>query len=249
MYIKNDLKKQKNMEIKNMERENIGIILCLHYIGEKEGIRCLSVENFRILINKYSFLFSSIDNLDKGGLFLTFDDGYYNQYEYRFRYLKNQNIPSIIFVPVEYINKENFMSAEMMKEVANTKGYFIGGHSFYHRPIKYFSRFGVRFQMKETKKIIGSIIGKDCEYFAFPFGGIPHTTKYSRKYGKKAGYKYVFSTIRTPFSKEDVMNINYIPRIAVTNDNFNEVINLIDNFIKSGDLNEKYNKEVKKNSI
>lgn len=227
-----DAKKQKKLEKKLFLERPLGVILCLHYIGNHVKIRSLSIDNYFKLISKYKEYFKPLDKINEGGVFLTFDDGFLNQYEYAFKYLKQYNIPSTIFVSADNINQPGYMNPNLLYEVANTDGYFIGAHAFNHRPIKYSSHGDVRFQFSETKKRIESATKCDCLFFAYPWGGLPHTSYYSRKYAKKSGFLNVFSTIKAPFTKSSINDGYYIPRIAVTDDNFEDVIKIINDYLE-----------------
>lgn len=226
-----DEKKQLDIEKRLNDAGGTGIILCLHYIGSDYPRRKLSVEGFERLLDELNGHFIGLNDIDKGGVLLTFDDGILNHYDVVFKMLKKRGIPAVFFVPGECINKDGFFNEAMIKEISSTEGYVIGSHCFHHRPIKYSTRGDVRFQFSESKARLERVMSKECSCLAFPWGGLPHTSKYSRKYSSKSGYKYVFSTIKAPYDCNDPYFPYYIPRNAVTDDNVSDIIKKVKDFI------------------
>lgn len=163
-------------------------IISFHKISdtpELGGTFCTSrqFESFIKYISREGMKSVSIDDMlnrkSENGILIFFDDAYESVYENAFPVLEKYGFNGVIAPIVSYIGKENLwdrglnrfrhMSEERIRELSE-KGYEIVSHSMSHRDMRKLSRDERIFELKESKKILSSITGKDIKYFMYPYG-------------------------------------------------------------------------------
>lgn len=116
-------------------------------------------------------------------IWITFDDGYKDNYTNAFPILKKYSIPATFFVTTGYVNKtatpevhfdnDIFMNWQEIKEVAE-EGISIGAHTVSHRILSTLSDREVEKEIIESKNEIEQRLGKSVISFAYPVGKKPH---------------------------------------------------------------------------
>jgi peptidoglycan/xylan/chitin deacetylase (PgdA/CDA1 family) len=149
------------------------------------------------------------DKLTANNICLTFDDAFFNFYEYVFPLLKEYNIKVILAVPTKFIlestvsskdtrlnimhdkrydniNEAPFCTFEELKEMSDSGLVRIASHS--HSHINLTSCDNLIEELEVSKSILESKLNIVCDIFIFPFG------KYNKKVIKEAKkrYKYLF---------------------------------------------------------
>lgn len=114
-------------------------------------------------------------------ILITFDDGYYSNYEYIYPLLKKYNVKASIFIITNNIGKEidnvKYLSWNNCLEMQNSDLVEIYSHStrhiFYNKvPVR-----EVRDDVLESYKIIEENLGKkDLKIFAYPYGAYTNET-------------------------------------------------------------------------
>ena len=184
------------------QRENIKIPILLYhdfvltvpdsdpdnfnYINTKESFE----ENIKTFLNNgYEIIsmseLASSDSgkieLPKKPLLITFDDGYYSNYEYIYPILKKYNVKASIFIVTDNIGKEingkKYLGWDECLEMQNSNLVEIFSHSkkhvFYNKlPVR-----EIRDDVKESYKIIEQHLGKkDLKAFAYHYGAYTNET-------------------------------------------------------------------------
>ena len=114
-------------------------------------------------------------------IILTFDDGYYSNYEYIYPILKKYNVKASIFIITNKIGQEidgiKYLSWEQCLEMQNSGLVEIFSHSkkhvFYNKlPVRELSD-----DVKESYELIEEHLGKqDLKVFAYPYGAYTKET-------------------------------------------------------------------------
>ena len=114
-------------------------------------------------------------------LIITFDDGYYSNYEYIYPILKKYNIKASIFIVTDKIGQEidgiKYLGWEECLEMQNSGLVEIFSHSkkhvFYNKlPVR-----EIRDDVKESYKLIEEHLGKqELKVFAYPYGAYTKET-------------------------------------------------------------------------
>lgn len=169
------------------------IILYYHRVISKEECRdvelsgmCVNVNTFSkqmgILKKFYNFvsendIVGAIENgkkLPDYSVWITFDDGWKDNYTNAFPILKNYSIPATLFVTIEYVNKNyGFMNWQEIKEAAECD-ISIGAHTISHRILSGLSNSELEKEIAESKNKIEQRLGKRVISFAYPIGKKQH---------------------------------------------------------------------------
>ncbi len=112
---------------------------------------------------------------------ITFDDGYYSNYEYIYPILKKYNVKASIFIVTDKIGQEidgiKYLSWEECLEMQNSGIIEIGSHSKKHVFYDKRSVRELRDDVKESYKEIEEHLGKqDLKIFAYPYGAYTNET-------------------------------------------------------------------------
>jgi len=102
-------------------------------------------------------------------IIISFDDGDEEQYTIGATELEKHNFKGVFFVMTIVIGKKNYMSSEMIKDLAD-KGHVIGSHTWDHHSVKNYTEEDYKVQFAGSREKLEKITGKPVEYFAYPFG-------------------------------------------------------------------------------
>ena len=145
---------------------------------------------------------------------ITFDDGYYNNYDYAYSLLKKYHMNATVFIVGEYAlaNDTIHMNMETINKIYEEyPNVEVASHTYamhYHSEKKYDEVMDDAAKMKE---LIPS------QYFAYPFGD--NTDEYIKAL-KDSGYKMAFTFgPGREHRKSDMKDDNYlVPRLNISND-------------------------------
>lgn len=144
---------------------------------------------------------------------VTFDDVPENVYHNAYPFLKDNNIPFILFITTNFINKEPYLKHEQIKEMDKDALCTIGAHTISHPMLRY-SKDALS-EMVDSKNFLERYLGHTVDFMAYPYGKPSSVTNKVMKLAKMAGYKCAFGTIETPMTDISVRNIFYLPRVVV----------------------------------
>ena len=181
-------------------------------------------ENIKVLLeNGYTFIsFQELNDAINGKISLpekpilvTFDDGYYSNYEYIFPILKKYDVKASIFVVTDKIGKEidgkKYLSWEQCLEMQESGLVEIFSHSKRH---VFYDKLPVRMirdDVIESYKIIEANLGeKNLKVFAYPYGAYTKETVWTLKLN---GIDMQVYDIGMNYSND--FNNNYIKRINI----------------------------------
>lgn len=147
--------------------ENIKTIL-------ENGYTLISMEELNDAINGKS-------DLPSKPILITFDDGYYSNYEYIYPILKQYNVKSSIFITTDKIGKEidgiKYLGWNECLEMQNSGLVKIYSHGKRHIFYDKFPVREIRDDVIESYKIIEENLGKqDLKLFAYPYGAYTNET-------------------------------------------------------------------------
>ena len=168
-------------------------------------------------------------------LIITFDDGYYSNYEYIYPILKEYNVKVSIFIITDKIGKEidgiKYLGWDECLEMQNSGLVEIFSHSknhvFYNKlPIR-----EIRDDVKESYEMIENHLGKqDLKVFAYPYGA--YTTETVRAL-KNIGIDFQIYDIG--INNFNNLDKDYIKRINIPCEMTGlEIIEEIENYDKIG---------------
>jgi hypothetical protein len=167
MYHRFDEKKYPSTNIQmNIFKEQIKIIKSLNYNFYDPGD---FKKNFQIPKNEKKIL-------------ITIDDAFSSFYESAWPYLKNNQIPFILFVSTEAIGKNGYMNWQQIKEIEKEPNVYIGNHSHSHDYLVNFKKEDFLNDINIANKIFINNLGYNPIFFSYPFG---EYSEYIKKYISK----------------------------------------------------------------
>lgn len=214
-------------------KKNEGNILMFHQVNDnkrkwKYDNISISFENFKYLIKnleKQEKNFKNIKDIgnfmSQNDIFLTFDDCFEEVYTIVYPFLKENKIPFCIFITIDLIDREGYLSRDMLLKLAAEELCTIGSHTLTH-PLLRFVENSAK-EIEESKIKLEKIINKAVEYFAYPYGSIYAVTKKNLRIASET-YKFSFSTLNSHFNLDDIKNRNFIPRININDKNYKRIL-------------------------
>lgn len=148
--------------------------------------------------------------LDRNKVFITFDDGYKSIKNIVLPIMLKHNIPFTIFIVVDYIGKDGYLTKEDLILLKKSGICKIGSHSISHPIFSELSIQEKKRELLESRDKLEKILNFKVEDFAFPYGSSFPVDKISKKLSKEI-YKNVFLTTPLCLKKES----KYIPRIDI----------------------------------
>jgi peptidoglycan/xylan/chitin deacetylase (PgdA/CDA1 family) len=121
-------------------------------------------------------------------ILITIDDAFSSFYEIAWPYLKNQNIPFILFVSTEAVGKNGYMTWSQIKELDKNPNVYIGNHSHSHKYLVNFKKDIFIKDINTAKKKFLKNLGYNPIFFSYPFG---EYSEYIKKYISK-NFKFSF---------------------------------------------------------
>jgi len=206
-------------------------VMMYHSIDYKDKVMKLSVspESFASQIEFLHTHRYNVVGLDKIALYLqkkeavpsrtvaiTFDDGYYNNYQYAYPILKKYNIPATIFVIVSKIGTEGYLGWKELKEMSDSGVITIGSHTMSHLWLSAMGTKQLAYELRASKEALEKGLGKKVDFLCYPIGA--HDDRVERV-AKAAGYTCAVATNPGPSAPDD--DVYAVKRIKVsrTSDN------------------------------
>ncbi len=199
------------------------------------------------IINKEGYEFENPNLFDKNfqkpknkkKILLTIDDGFTSFYKNAWPYLKEKQIPFILFVSTEAVGNSGYMSWEELKEIEKYDFAFLGNHSHSHDYLLDFSFKNFKEDINTSIKLFKKNFGYNPIFFSYPFG------EYSEKQIDfiKTKFKYAFG------QHSGVIDLNKnqyeLPRFPINEkygdlERFSFLINLLPLQYKKVTPNDKY---------
>ncbi len=152
----------------------------------------LKQRNYQFLtLGEYIDLLKSGKKPEKKSVVITFDDGYADNYTAAYPVLKKYGIPATIFVVVDWVGKKGMISWPQLEELSNSVLIEIANHSLTHRELQKLDTKEVVREIKESKHILESRLGKRVDHFCYPCGFFNSLVKETLK---TVGYKGACAT-------------------------------------------------------
>ncbi len=162
-----------------------------HYstINFKEFLLCLKGNNYRTLTLTQTA--QQNDTIEKKCL-ITFDDGMECVYTQALPLLREVNFSSTIFCIAGFTGQtsswdifdgQRHLSKQQIRELSDS-GHEIGSHTLTHANLPFLNNRDLEKELKDSKKILEDITGKEVKTISFPYGSWnEHVWKKARESG------------------------------------------------------------------
>lgn len=188
--------------------------------GFEKQIAFLHKHNYNIVgLDKIILYLERREKVPPRTVAITFDDGYYNNYQYAYPVLKKYNIPATIFVITGNIGKPGFLGWKELKEMSDSGIITIGSHSKNHLWLPDVGEKVLERELVDSKAILEQKLGKEVKFFCYPVGA--HDGKVEAAV-KKAGYAAAVATNPGRFKPSD--DIYAIKRIKISRTSDNPIV-------------------------
>ena len=99
---------------------------------------------------------------------ITFDDATDDMFANAFPILKNMQIPFTVYVTIDFLDKEGFISYKQLEILKDEPLCIIGSHTVSHSMLRYTDN--AFDEICQSKVILESKLKKSVDHFAYPFG-------------------------------------------------------------------------------
>lgn len=218
----------KKWNIRSQNSRIYGKVLMYHHVSDvhininescQHTIKCFKDTLLKLKSRGYKFISAdemmSIIEAKSSERFamVTFDDVPENVYTNAYPILKYFNIPFMLFVTYDYLNREGYINTQQLIEMSKDPLCSIGAHTLTHPMLR-----KAKDQTSEIvlcREKLEDIIGQPVKYIAYPFGKHSSVSKHTKKTARRAGYKCAFGTIDAPVTDLSAKSLFYLPRVVV----------------------------------
>ncbi len=174
-------------------------ILMYHSInqgGDKSSL-CVSEKNFAgqmRFLRKHKYNVISLNEFVQGKInhdifarntvVITFDDGYEDNFSAAYPILKKYNLPATMFVVVNAIDHEGYLSLEQIEQMRQAGLITIGSHSLEGDYLPGKDSGQIAEEIGISKLVLEISLEDDVDFFCYPIGGFtPEIEELVRDYG------------------------------------------------------------------
>lgn len=180
-------------------------------------MRFLKENNYNVVnLNKVVSYIKKKEKIPPKTLAITFDDGFYNNYQYAFPVLKKYGIPATIFVIVDKIGSPGWLGWEELKEMSDSGLITIGSHTVRHLWLPSLGDNDLKNELSDSRKILEERLGKKIGTFCYPVGAFDDRVKCAVQ---DAGYDLAVGTNPGRFAPSDDTYVIKRIKISRTSDN------------------------------
>jgi peptidoglycan/xylan/chitin deacetylase (PgdA/CDA1 family) len=130
------------------------------------------------IIKKFKYSFYDPNNLEENfnttkiekKILITIDDAFSSFYEVAWPYLKEENIPFILFISTETVGKNGYMTWDQIKELEKETIAHIGNHSHSHDYLVDLQNDDFINDIDTSSSIFKKKLGYNPIFFSYPFG-------------------------------------------------------------------------------
>jgi len=174
-------------------------------------------ENEIYFVNPANFEDDLKNKKKKRKVLLTIDDGFASFYKNAWPILKKKKIPFILFVSTREVGAYNYMTWNQIREISKEDFVEIGNHSHTHEYLVDENKNIILSDIKKSIKIFENELGKNSNFFSYPFG------EYSlefKKIIKELGFKFAFG--QHSGVMDETKDLYELPRFPI-NEKYGEI--------------------------
>ena len=208
--------------LKNKNKPCQGKVYMFHNVSDENDTYSINKTNFIKLLDylcknkKIVDVKALIKEKSKDNIVITFDDAFESVYVNAYPLLKEKDVPYYVFMCDEFLDKDNYLNKETLKEMMTESKCILGSHGLKHELSRFTSRSILENNLKESKAKLQQEFFDMVDSFAFPYGSIYACSEENIEVAKEL-FKYVFMTYNLPYNEEYK---NVIPRININDKTF-----------------------------
>lgn len=153
---------------------------------------------------------------DKNSFYVSFDDCNISVYTRAYPFLKQHNIPFILFITQNLIGKKNFLTAEQIMIMAKDPLCTIGSHAVNHKMFRYHTPSEASVEYEQSRRYLQQLTDQPIICFAFPYGRRVEVSNQNIKQLHETEYKFAFSAIAGNLNQQWLSGKFYLPRVNVS---------------------------------
>ncbi len=123
---------------------------------------------------------------------ITFDDGYYGQYQWAYPLLKKYGVSAAFFIIVNNVGQPGVLTWEEIKAMSED-GMFVGSHALSHPHLSALDDEQLRKELVDSKRILEEKIGRRVDLLSYPGGDYNERVI---QFVKDAGYQAALSVYK-----------------------------------------------------
>jgi len=135
---------------------------------------------------------------EKNQISISFDDGFKGVYE-NIGIIDKLKVPITIFVISSFLDRDNFLTTNNLKEIAMNKFIDIQSHTHTHPELQTLNSDSLEIELKKSKEILESICDAEINSICFPKGMFDKSVI---KKVLEVGYDKQFSSLPGPYYSE-----------------------------------------------
>ena len=129
-----------------------------------------------LLEKGYTFIFADeYGHYDRKTVIMSFDDGYLDNYTEVFPIIKEYNVKITVFLISNYIGCPEYMTADMIKEMAASGLVSFQSHTATHPDLTTLSPDGMRHEFETSNEAIEALTGRKVSALCYPAGSYDAT--------------------------------------------------------------------------
>ena len=135
----------------------------------KKQIEIIKRNNFEFFDPKnFSEEFNKVKTDKK--ILITIDDAFLSFYENAWPFLKENQIPFILFTSTDFIGKKGYMNIDQLREVEKESFAYLGNHSHMHEYMVTFDFNNFTNDIDKSIEIFNNLFNYNPIFFSYPFG-------------------------------------------------------------------------------
>ena len=188
-----------------------------HEIASKDDTYAISYESFEVFLNyllenrKIVDVETLVNEKNKDNVVLTFDDAYASIFEYAYPLLQKYQVPYYVFICNEYLDKDQYLNKDMLKQMLDDSRCIIGSHGYHHELSRFMKDEVLLSELRNSKKELEDIFSCNIDSLAFPYGSMYAVSDENVRLAENI-FDYVFMTYNLPYNSEDG---RILPRINI----------------------------------
>ncbi len=143
---------------------------------------------------------------------ITFDDGFRDNLTVALPLLEKYQLPMTLFVTPGFVGREGYLSVDELLQISKHPLVTIGAHGLWHRHFTRLTLDEARFELTESRRLLGEMTGGPVDLMAWPYGecneGLEELSKecgYHASWSVWKGANAMHSRWRVPLGRRDNM--------------------------------------------